>query len=1830
MENNFVPLTAGYDSQRNIVESIVGGALATTTDIGTTVFNSLMPERFEVDTRDVLSRLSDNALNVYDENQDTIKSLSFMGGLVVPAGITIKGMKMLRDGTKGMSWFSTQGKVDQMKQMETLLLEGQRKTAQFKELNRAVYMRNFVNDVVVDNVAMEVALITTMNAHPFMEDYMKDPVKGFTNGMFLGGAIVTPISLIGSAFATKGLIRNAYATVSGLVKTVTREAEAGEGSVDTILRMSDNLERMGDLVTTVTPLNATRSWNKLDLDYLDSYRQTTEAEMLRVFDNMASSELKALEDYKLVREKYIGMMRDDPLSWRGAESIGFVTSAKEIQSIKKVGGIFPASTDAVSGPIPFTTSTKKGKINPAAVVYSPRFEGFFSAKDLDFYGTAADLGVSLKSLVKGISSNFHKSANTDNWFGLLGSTTARADAAYLATTQKFMEMDAKAFKEAVIDPQDIPTLQAFYVAARERGITDVKVAITAQTPNFAKVQQLQIAQLPSIKAKVQAGNVGAPSNYLDALKDISSRLRGWQVDYNPRFSPLARKMIRGWVAGPGMRDLRDAAEDYFRARFSSYVSERTTKEQQNVIKEIYESQESKELREAFRKVQDSEGYVYLFRGLKTDPMGSSAIESYSVRGGTAHGFSGGKGAKTFRIKVDDILGVAHKGEDEVMVLSHTAKTTDGVPLATIALEVPPSLYTLIPKTLKYAYKEDAKTVITNAYYDFMHTAGNVDASKAEAFVKASLDDYLKDVKEYEEILTQAGTITTADIRVTTLPEVLNAMSDAKATLAEVAKKEGWAVETLAIKGNMPLESAEILMSAANIKEAARLVPLIEHNSPALLETALSYENRGIRLGTSKDRIPMALARSQAMQRNLLDAEKIAIDSFFSSSLSQQAKGIHTTLTGDVYKDVVKWVADNLHSISPDSIGNRFFQSADSAVKALGDIGDSVVEIGKRSGKFYRDTTNELLTPIAKSFTELAKSDALIYEFNYLREEVAGLSGYKELRGNKFFIQDADTPWVLGADGKPIRDPAGNKVRNMIPATDSKGNALEIKDTKVQAAFEEGAKIGRELYEWANTNRKILGSALLRDTGFWLPPMNPRDKIVNYAINQSTQETMLLFGKTTEELEQAKKLFQGTIPADEAPQWKFVAPGLDQAEFNRIAARHDPVFMQSANIDSFHKGTSKSAVVRVNSDLFKELTNAYEHYIHRQVQTTLEIEMAPIVQYFDRLSTIAQKGYQGQNLSLYKKFAERPKDSGGQLREILLGLSGLPRYEEYKMLQEAGSAIFEGALNTVRAVFNSAKEGKYEADYLKMSAELEAKGIPNMFEAYAKALPPERGSTPAELFGAQRAPVGDKALPQLIALSSQAAATLMLKVGELGQALVNAISLPILTTGAIGNTLKASYMGASLNPSYRHVVNKSMMEGVRYLGNPEYLNVYRKIGKDLGVMDPIVSEVTELAAKLRSSDPGVAAKAEALMNSRMVELLSIGTTTSEKLVREIAFATGVKIAREAYPTLGKGGVITYARNFVDQAIGNFDPLQRPILFQGNLGIAMGLFQTYMVTMAQQIFHKIGNREFKALSKMMLAQGTIFGAKALPGFNQVSEYIGEHFSDQNYDLTTGTYRAINDDLADFMLYGFPSALGPAIYSRGDLQPRIPSGLDNLAAVNIAKSAFASADRILDAARNIGDEGAMQALAEALTVQHISRPLARLSELYTGYGITNQGSIMAGPEEVRSVQGALARVFAVRGIREAKAREAEHLNSFYGALDRENRQSAIRDLRTHIRAGTLDAETTENILEKYMRTGTDTGWRSIMSKAMADTDSPGVSAVRNHLRPDSPYNLMVEESF
>ncbi|EKD22464.1 MAG: hypothetical protein ACD_86C00003G0027 [uncultured bacterium] len=659
----------------------------------------------------------------------------------------------------------------------------------------------------------------------------------------------------------------------------------------------------------------------------------------------------------------------------------------------------------------------------------------------------------------------------------------------------------------------------------------------------------------------------------------------------------------------------------------------------------------------------------------------------------------------------------------------------------------------------------------------------------------------------------------------------------------------------------------------------------------------------------------------------------------------------------------------------------------------------------------------------------------------------------------------------------------------------------------------------------------------------------------------------------------------------------------------------------------------------NTEVLSEIIQGYDYHIGRNIDNIAQLQYAPIMEHMDNLSAIAMKGYSPAALNAVQKGATSPVDPGMVMKNILLGRSNLTQYGGWLNFQTGLQSVADRGLKSISEVLSPVvgKQHRTVEDWKQVIAQMEKEGIVNPFQTVEDFIDAagNQGIRYQPNFKAGAAAYiregnlrGEAQSARLVALSNSLAATVVLRMGELAQPLVNIMSLPILTSAAITKKMAGSFMGNTLNKNAKFYVTEAMYDGARFAKNKALSGKLEDLAIKEGLFNDDWRTVNGIMKQVKNLEPGMMSKAEDLVDSTLVNWLSTAADKSEHFVRRQAFFTGAALAKKAYPGISDAGVMTFARNFMNEAIGNYAAAQRPAMFQGTVGVAMGLFQTYMLTMGQHIYTQVGSRNWKGLSKMMLTQQTIFGTASLPGFHPISEMIGEHFSDDNVDLQTGAIRAIGDETATLLLYGLPSQL-VGINTRGDIQPRIPNPLsyDTIAAVNFTKQAYTAMERVVSAAFT-ADANTGRAMLEALSLQSLSRPIARISELASGRSITSSGDVVAKDDELYTVNGIFSRLLATRPIEEIKVREAMHLNTMYGSLDKDRREGVTFRLKSYIENGAMTDEDYSSLANEYLRTGTPTGWRSAVRKATMMAIQPGSYTVRDKFKPESPLNMMIED--
>ena len=334
-------------------------------------------------------------------------------------------------------------------------------------------------------------------------------------------------------------------------------------------------------------------------------------------------------------------------------------------------------------------------------------------------------------------------------------------------------------------------------------------------------------------------------------------------------------------------------------------------------------------------------------------------------------------------------------------------------------------------------------------------------------------------------------------------------------------------------------------------------------------------------------------------------------------------------------------------------------------------------------------------------------------------------------------------------------------------------------------------------------------------------------------------------------------------------------------------------------------------------------------------------------------------------------------------------------------------------------------------------------------------------------------------------------------------------------------------------------------------------------------------------------------------------------------------------------------VEYIQNYVNKVQGNYNASQRPVVFQGVVGQAIGLFQTYQFNLMQQMFKYVGEGDAKSLTLLGGLQTSIYGLQGTPGFNFLNTHIvGNAAGNTNHkDLYTASYTTAGKELGDWLLYGLGSnalsvidpSLKLSIYSRGDINPRnltiLPNPL-NPTEIPIVSTSIKFATNIFNMAQKIGDGGNFwDSFSQAVEHNGISRPLSGLGAVAQGYTTTNKGSLLSQSQDFWSIANSM-RVLGGKPFDESIALDGLYRMNAYKAKDR----ASINDLgeavkSTIIAGGHPSSEQLQSFMASYVKDGGNQENFNRFMVGMSKTASQSqVNKLAETLRSPYGQNLQV----
>ena len=417
------------------------------------------------------------------------------------------------------------------------------------------------------------------------------------------------------------------------------------------------------------------------------------------------------------------------------------------------------------------------------------------------------------------------------------------------------------------------------------------------------------------------------------------------------------------------------------------------------------------------------------------------------------------------------------------------------------------------------------------------------------------------------------------------------------------------------------------------------------------------------------------------------------------------------------------------------------------------------------------------------------------------------------------------------------------------------------------------------------------------------------------------------------------------------------------------------------------------------------------------------------------------------------------------------------------------------------------------------------------------------------------------------------------------------------------------------------------------GGDELLKYFQRIGANVDIIQQERMMVKHLALDFAnvSANQAQSAIEKAVEFGRKWT----GNTLAETYSRAVPAAMAKQITDVAVST----GVITekaaaeFILNYVNKVQGNYLYSQRPIVFQGVVGQAISLFQTYQFNLMQQLFKYVENGDKKSMGMLLGLQGSIYGMQGLPAFNFLNTHIVGNAAGntEHKDLYAASQTTFGRELGSWLMYGAGSnALGvidPSmkvnIYSRGDINPRQVTVLPtNIADIPVVNASVKFVKNLLQVGEKLGNGAdGVATLTQALEHNGLSRPLAGLAQVIQGYTTTNQSSLLSKAQDFGNI-ATISRIAGGKPFDEAVALDALYRINAYKAKDGVKIQELGAAMKTSLAAGKeITGDQVETFAGKYVRAGGKIdNFNRFMTNAMIHSNESQVNALAKNL--NSPY--------
>ena len=914
-------------------------------------------------------------------------------------------------------------------------------------------------------------------------------------------------------------------------------------------------------------------------------------------------------------------------------------------------------------------------------------------------------------------------------------------------------------------------------------------------------------------------------------------------------------------------------------------------------------------------------------------------------------------------------------------------------------------------------------------------------------------------------------------------------------------------------------------------------------------------------------------------------------------------------------------------------GASFISFASSNYGSLGSKFEYIGKVTTDTITARKAAVREVMEPL---LYKLQNNQEAAIEWSRLNQEVRG-SPYS---------------WRIADDGTHLTLADDTEVERLFNSGEDVPT-IPLKSPIVRDLAKAHVELNARRVEGLNTIRSSQGlQSNLKPGTFYAPPPNPKDyPFFAFVIDPTitgTGHSKMLYAATEDELKA-----QMTAVRNQFPEFKVIEKGEAESYYKRIGQFDYEKTLSENYIDTAlkRKGVSAPFLIKTDPKLISEELlqwhlRAEAGVVREAVSHKYEPQFEALRQLGEQYTLAATSKYGGKSLA---KYAE--SQVANPYTDYIKTALGINKANEYPFWMPVQKMLDNKFSQLWTSVKNSAVGIKAPEDLAKINNILQESGYKGAYYDAALTL-------------AVNSKLPQGLLTKYVQESNGLLSLFALRLDPLN-ALNNIIGNNVLLNTELRSVLKniesanpeaagelAALMKLKLPGTDKAVLNhgKLIANAIKDFHNPELKELFKELKFTTDLRTQYLQSLDNMALRADETVSSLESK-----RAKFVETAKKWSAIGEKatgntLAEEFNRFVSAHVMKQITDLAVKHGVmdsktaLSYINTFVNRTQGNFMAAQRPMMFQGPVGQAIGLFQTYQFNLLQNLFRHVAESKSKDAAFLLGLQGSIYGMNGLPAFSAINTHIIGTASGntEHKDLYSAVYGGAGKDAGDWLMYGLASNLflhpdlKVNMYTRGDINPRhvtvVPTNPADVPFINAQIKVFSN----LFETFNKLDDGGNTASIFLQGIEHngVSRPLAGLAQTMEA-AVSPSGQVIStstkgniiGSNDLLSLM-TLGRLLGGKPLDEALTQDAVFRVQAYSSANSAKVAKLGEVIKsTMLGGGTPSEEQLHTFMESYVAAGgKQDKFNQFMLRQLKNATKPQAEQIREAMT--KPYAMTLQQ--